>query len=168
MAPIKGRRASVVVLIVASLFGMGVVSLRAAGPGGSPLDAVLESLAAISTSINAISNTLNPEPAEVRLSTGLIRVAAGHIVVCMLANVSDHGISVDARLVDTFEAATLAYLYPNTWPPGTGAGVGSFPFTTTDYVRCEFTFTGFANEVRGTLNVAPEGGTATTVVADAR
>jgi hypothetical protein len=166
MSPLKGRRANVVVLVVASLFGMGAVSLRAAG--GNPLDAVLASLAAISTSVNAISNTLNPEPAEVLLATGLVRVAIGETVYCTLANVSDHSISVDARLLSAFDTATLAYLYPAPWPPGMGAGVGGLPVATTTFVRCEFRFTGFANEVRGTLNVAPVGGTATTVVVDAR
>jgi hypothetical protein len=83
----------------------------------------------------------------------------------MVANVSDRDISIDARLVN-WDATTLAYLLPYTFPPGQGRGV-AMPFEETSYVRCEFKFTGFANEVRGTLNVTSAGGTPTVVI-DAR
>jgi len=170
---LRARMASVVVITVASLFvgGMGMVSLRAAG--GTPFDAIMQSLNAMSTSLAAISNTLgvgtDPEPQEVKLSTGSVYVDAGQSASCVLQNGSDHEIEVGFRLVDIFGPIRVdeTLLIPSGVGMNFGAGPAYGPDPVEGFFRCEFTFTGFANDVRGTVNVH-DPGLAITVTADAR
>jgi hypothetical protein len=105
-----------------------------------------------------VSNTLNqfvasvnnPQPGPVRLSTGLVFVEQIQEIDCSAANVSDRTITVNVRLVDI--NGTVWMQAQGTRAPGTGIGRTSGLFITGNF-RCEYTFTGFANDFRGTMSV---------------
>lgn len=185
MAQLKLHRAHVVVVVVASLCigGMGVAGLRA--QGNNPFDALAATLNALASSVDAVSADLGeiessvdaisvdlgalvePGPGPVQLSTGLVRAAQGDVVACQLANVSNRSIDpIAIRLRDT--AGTEVINMPAAAAdPGTGGGFSNI-LAASGFYRCDFTFTGFVNEVRGTLNLFGIGEDSARLVADAR
>jgi hypothetical protein len=152
------RRASVVVLVVLSLSVTGAAVATLHAQPSNPFDAVLRGLADISRSVQDISSTLkqlvgvvtNPEPGPVTISTGLVRVAPGQTIDCHVANLSSQDIRVRFRAITNTGDWTLAEFIVE---PGTGDRLAQTGIGIEGFYRCEFTFTGFANDVRGVLSV---------------
>jgi hypothetical protein len=156
------RRTRVVVVVLLSLFltGTAVATLRA--QSSNPFDAVIGHLEALSRSVEAMSDTLNqfvgavsnPEPGPVMISTGLVRVAPGQTIDCHVANVSSQ------RIFVTFRAIRKTGLWTRSSAnvePGQGERLALAGVDVQGFYRCEFTFTGFANDVRGQLTVIGPG-----------
>jgi hypothetical protein len=106
-----------------------------------------------------MSNTLNefvggvsnPEPGPVQLSTGLVRVVPGQLLNCYLKNVSPNAISPVTFRVFSSTSNQVAVLPSNDLPAH--GSIHTSVIGIPGYFGCEFTFTGFAKDVRGTLIV---------------
>jgi hypothetical protein len=141
------QRVGVLVVVASLLVGTSVLAQSPFAPEGNPIAAVLAKLDQV---IEMLAPPTPPAAGPVTLRTGPIIKAATDRALCSVANVSTATIpSVEIRLLDF--AGETVFGFTQDVPPGnTRAIVASAGFSGA-HVRCEFSFVGFADDVRATL-----------------
>ena len=126
------------VLSAATLAGQGPFA-----PAQGPLDLILQKLVAIEQAVAP------PEPSAVILRTSPIDIEGNTFVICNVANVSASLIEIEVTLLDAAGAVVSTQTLPMT--PGRSQSIGQN--VVFGVARCEFTFTGFANDIRANMTV---------------
>ena len=155
-------RVGILVIVVASLIGTTVLAQAPFAPSGNPFDAVLAKLNEI---IQMLSHD-TPAPGPVTLSSGTVGKHPDDLTSCHIANVSTATIpNVRITMLDRV-GGTIGDQTVNVLP-GESRRLESVS-DGLSFARCQFSFVGFADDVRATL-VMQEPATRSPLVAlDAR
>ncbi len=141
------RRIGVLSVVVVTLLVGSTVLAQ------GPLGATNNPLAQMSTKLDQILAKLSPaapEPGPVRLATGLTTQSADQSrVVCIVTNLRSDPLVVTVKLLDGLGAVATQTL------PSLSSGASSISggANVTGFFRCEFSFVGFANNVRANAQV---------------
>ena len=131
-------------------------------PPQIPFDAVLAKLDQI---IDMLAPPDTPAPGPVTLSTGLVRKGDLDTAYCVFTNLSAVTIPKVRTVMLGVNAETLSESALDV-PPGRGFSVVFWDFSS--YARCEFSFVGFADDVRATLVINDSNDLQPLVALDAR
>jgi len=130
------------VLSAATLAGQGPFA-----PASGPLDLILQKLDALQAAVASLAP--GPEPSEVTLRTSpvSVRLEVDTFVDCNVANVSASTIGVKITQLDQAGAVVTT----QTVSVAAGRAVSSGHNADQGMRRCEFTFTGFVDDVRANM-----------------
>ena len=137
---ILSRRVGVLLVVVVTLL-VGS-SVFAQGPLGDPF-------AQLSAKLDQILAKLSPaapQPGPVTLRTGALLIGEPGNVHCNLTNLTSNELSVTFKGINSTGFAVTNFTVPI--DPGVTSG---FTASTPNPVRCDFSFVGFADDVRATL-----------------
>ena len=146
------RRKSALLLVVVGLSVLSAATLAGQSPFApeqGPIDLILKKLDAI---LEAVAAPPPPEPSEVTLQTSAATTPLDTFVECLATNVSTRTIEIVIRRRLTNGNSDFSDTF--TLLPGQTDGFGLLTFLAVHpHRRCEFTFTGFADEVRANMFV---------------
>jgi hypothetical protein len=129
------------------------------------LGAVKDPFTQINVSLNQILDVISPdEPQPVKLTTGLLGKGPNDFVFCSLVNFGSSPFVVltnSIKMRDPLGGIVAQNSISLTLNPGQGFSSGTSGGT---LLRCEFSFVGFANDVRATGQVQDGTGRATAVL----
>ena len=153
-------RVGILVIVVASVIGTTVLAQGPFAPSGNPFNAILAKL----DQIIAMLAPDTPAGGPVTLSTGIVGKNTADIASCHIANVSTDTIpNVRIMLLDRLGGSIGDQTFDV--PPNESRRVDGIDF---NFVRCQFSFVGFENNVRATLAIQEEGTIRSLVALDAR
>lgn len=130
------------------LVGMVVVSTATvvSAQGGGPFNEILAKL-------DELLAVVSPARSMVTLSTSPLRVVSSDHALCNATNVSGTTLTVEIAQVDG--SGETVFSLGDVLPPGTSTGFGAGSQPTT-LMRCQFTFVGFADDVRANMTVSQD------------
>lgn len=132
-------------LSVSTLAGQGPFA-----PANGPLDLILQKLDALAEAVESLTPT-PPGPSEVTLRTSAVPIRNDAFLTCNWTNVSTSPIAVTAKLLNGDGVNTLSPNPPSPLAPGATSFAGIHAESSTR--RCEFTFTGFADDIRANMTI---------------
>ena len=141
-------RNSALVFAVVGLSVVSAATLAGQGPFAptkGPIDLILQKLDELAEAVASLAPP--PEPSAVTLRTSPIDIEGNTFVICNVANVSVSAIEIKRTLLDAAGAVLLTQTLPVA--PGRSQSIGQNVVFGT--VRCEFTFTGFADDIRANM-----------------
>ena len=145
-------RKTALLLVVVGLSVLSAATLAGQSPFApeqGPVDLILKKLDAI---LEAVAAPPPPEPSEVILHTSAATTPLDTFVECVATNVSTRTIEIVARR--RLNNGNSDFSQTFTLQPRQTDGFGlTTSLAVHPHRRCEFTFTGFANEVRANMFV---------------
>jgi hypothetical protein len=145
-------------LVVVILLAVGSGTALAQGPG-NPFAKILTKL----DQIISLVTPSTPQPGPITLSTGLLPARPTDLIYCTLANVGADPIPAPLTFAVWSGAASLGGdIRHEALPAGQGTwGISSPPpvvGSDAQFFRCEFSFVGFASDLRATIAVIDSSG----------
>ena len=153
-----------VVVVASLLVGTSVLAQGPFAPSQNPIDAVLAKLNQI---IEMLTPIAPPTAGPVTLSTALISQRLQEdLTNCILVNVGTVPITQVVIRAKNFVGATYYEISSASIQPGRSEGFGIGGYSPS--ARCEFSFVGFAKDVRATILSTDSATGHTSVALDAR
>jgi hypothetical protein len=151
------RRVGILVVVALMVVGSTVI---AQGPFGSRDDPWAQIHTKLDTIIAALTNESQPPtPGQVRLFTGFLFTQGGSTVTCTLVNLAITPLTVRVRVHGP--APIIRRDEELTLDEGEGLDIGA---SSGGFSRCEFSFIGFAEDVRANIQWHVPGSSTATVM----
>ena len=147
-SPATRVRKSALMFMAVGLSFLSAATLAGQGPfapASGPLNLILQKLDALQVAVASLAPP--PEPSVITLRTSAIDIEGNTFVICNVTNVSASTIEIKRTLLDAAGAVVSTQTLP--MAPGLSQSIGQN--VVFGVARCEFTFTGFADDIRANM-----------------